>query len=269
MTRLTVAVTSALLLSSQPSGLAQLEPRFDVVSIKRDTSGNRALLVGTVPSAAFSAAGATAAFLIRYAYPADDRMIANLPSWASSDRFVILGKAAGTPTAAQVRAMVADVLARRFGLQMHFEARDEDVYALVVANPGQGPKPAFRKTALDCRAITEASREGRPVPETANGAPPCGMRSSGGVMDVGGLDIATIASTLRSAAGRPVVDRTGLSGEYEFTLTYSASASVSGAPSDAPSIFTALEEQLGLKLEPQRAPVRHVVVDHLEPPTPD
>ena len=267
MTRITVAVMSALLLSSQVRALAQSEPRFDVVSVKRDTSGTPALLVGTVPGAAFSAAGATAAYLIRYAYPADGRMIANLPSWASSDRFVIVGKAAGTPPTDQVRAMVADLLARRFRLQMHFEARDEDVYALVVANPAQGPKPAFRKTALDCRAIAEASREGRPVPETTNGAPPCGMRSGAGVMDVGGLDLATIVSMLRSAAGRPVVDRTGLSGEYEFTLKYSGA--LSGAPSDAPPIFTALEEQLGLKLEPQRAPLRHVVVDHLDPPTPD
>ena len=267
MTRATTAVMSALLLLCQARGLAQPAAHFDVVSIKRDTSGNPALLVGNIPGAAFSAAGATAAYLIRYAYPADDRTIGKLPAWASTDRFVIIAKAAGTPTAAQVRAMVADLLTSRFDLRMHFETRDEDVYALVIANPARGPTPALRKTEFDCRAIIEASRQGRPLPDTANGAPPCGMRASGGVMDVGGLDITTLAPMWRSAAGRPIVDRTGLDGEYEFTLRYSASAP--GAPSDAPSIFTALEEQLGLKLVPQRAPLRHVVVDRIEPPTPD
>ena len=262
-----MAVAAVIVLGSLGGSAAPAGPQFEVVSIKRDTSGNPAFLLGTVQGAAFSAEGATAAYLIRYAYPADDRTVGNLPSWANTERFVVVGKAAGTPTAVQVRAMVAEVLTTRFQLQMHFEAHDEDVYALVVANPAEGPKPALRKTALDCRAVIEASRQGRPLPETANGAPPCGMRASGGVMDVGGLDLATIVPMLRSPAGRPVVDRTGLDGEYEFTLRYSVS--VAGAPSDAPSIFTAIEEQLGLKLLPQRAPLRHVMVDHIERPTPD
>jgi uncharacterized protein (TIGR03435 family) len=101
-----------------------------------------------------------------------------------------------------------------------------------------------------------------------SGAPPCGMLGGGGTMRYGGISMAGLARSISGAAGRVVVDKTGLDGIYEFTLRYSTQP-LGGSPDDAPSIFTALQEQLGLKLESTKGPVEILVIDQVERPTED
>ena len=98
----------------------------------------------------------------------------------------------------------------------------------------------------------------------------CGIQSEGGMFLAGGITMDSFARNLGSRAGRIVIDRTGLAGYYELALNYDPRRDASGgAPSDAPSLFTALQEQLGLRLEPGRAPVQALVIDRIERPTSD
>jgi len=266
--RYVVAAVAIVLSASLAAQNPAAEPRFEVVSIKRDTSGSRALLFGTIKGVAFSVEGATAAALIRQAHPAEDRNITGLPDWAKSDRYVIVGKAGGTPTREELMSMLAAMLADRFQLAMHYDRHEGRIYALVVADRSGKPKAALRSTSIDCTAIGQANERGEPVPETANGAPPCGLRYSGGILDAGGIDMAALAENLSPVAGRPVFDRTNLEGNFEFTLRYSAGAPrPDGNVTDTASVFTALPEQLGLKLEPQDGALRSIVIDHIERPT--
>jgi hypothetical protein len=154
------AVAGSVGTAAQSPGAAA----FDVVSIKRDTSGSRAVLFGTVKGATFSVEGATAATLIRYAYPAEDRRIDGLPAWANSDRYVVVANATGAVTRQELTSMLVAMLADRFKVTMHYETREGRVYALVVAHPSGKPKPTLRQTALDCAAIGKANERGESVP---------------------------------------------------------------------------------------------------------
>jgi uncharacterized protein (TIGR03435 family) len=144
------------------------------------------------------------------------------------------------------------MLADRLKLTGHIEPREMSVYALVVARPGHsGLKPV----TLDCNAV-----------RAANGAPPCNYSWFGGAIASGGIPLQTFAGLLDYVAGRVVVDQTGLAGRYEFTLRFTPPGTQPG-PDGAPDFFTAIQEQLGLRLEAKRAPVNTFVIDHIERPT--
>jgi uncharacterized protein (TIGR03435 family) len=159
------------------------------------------------------------------------------PSWLEEDRYDIDAKTSLAATQADVRQMLQALLIERFRLTAHYEKKEVAAYALVVANGG----PRLQTAKGDQR-----------LPVIF--APPSRLIGQGSSMQ-------SLAMTLRRAAGRPVIDKTGLTGVWDFTLSYSPDES---ATDQGPSVFTALQEQLGLRLTPDRTGVNVLVVDHME-----
>ena len=157
------------------------------------------------------------------------------PAWLNSDRYDIIAKTSPQTTQADLRLMLQALLAERFKLATHRETKEVPVYALVAAKSG----PKLHATTGDQR-----------LPVIF--APPTRFTGQGSTMQ--GLALA-----LSRPAGRTVIDKTGISGVFDFSLTYSSDSS-----DDSPSIFTAVQEQLGLRLEPDKAQAEVLVVDHVE-----
>ncbi len=187
--------------------------------------------------------------LITYAYDIKDYQVTGEPHWAEIDRYDITAKASqGTElTRALGRPMMQALLANRFQLKVHSETREMPVYALVVAKGG----PKFKESPADAKQLLTLASKGKAA-----------------VMTVTKGDMAQLAGQFskRNNVDRPVVDRTGLTGTYDYKLEWGDDAAVA-ANSDVVSIFTAMQEQLGLKLEPAKAPIPVVVVDHAEKPS--
>jgi uncharacterized protein (TIGR03435 family) len=176
-------------------------------------------------------------------------------------------------------AMVRKLLGERFRLAVHEKSIEGRVYALITARRDRAFGPQLHNSTVDCAAIAAngpfapplTGRDGRPLA-------PCGIRAMSGQMISSGGTMAQLAQRLAvvPAIERDVVDRTGLTARYDFTLKWmpmapSRQQDVESAPAaDAgPSLFAALQEQLGLKLEPQRGAVRVLVIDRVERPTPN
>jgi uncharacterized protein (TIGR03435 family) len=161
-----------------------------------------------------------------------------------------------------------NLLEERFKLKVHRETRDMDIYALVMARPGGAPGPGRKPTTQDCAAAAAAARRGGPPPTGKPGEPFCGIQGGPGKLRFGGLPAASLASAFSGPAGRMVVDRTGLTGSWDFELTYAiegrGGADAPPVDPNAPSFFTAVQEQLGLKLEPTKGPVDVLVIDSIE-----
>jgi uncharacterized protein (TIGR03435 family) len=209
--------------------------------------------------------------LIREAYPVQVPELLGAPGWVTSDPYDVIARGEGNPTREEIRLMLQSLLAERFKLAVHYETREGPVFALVIARTDGRLGAGLQRSELDCDAVNAARRAGRqpegPLPR--NGAPPCGMSLQAITSETllfGGRPISTLAEWLRQPSGRVVVDKTGLSGNYEFALRYTSDVT---AADGTPSIFTALEEQLGLKLMPDRAPLQVLIVDHIERPTQD
>jgi len=212
--------------------------------------------------------------------------------WVSTVRFDIAAKAPDGAPLEQTRAMVRTLLKDRFKLVVHMETRDTPIYALVKARADDQLGPKLKRSTTDCgpvraqraeaTAAAARARGGRvavPPPPGPNDPVVCGMRASGRggatlTYRAGNTTITALANALRPYVGREVVDRTGLTGEFDFDLQFSAppaagtvDAGIPVAPlEDAASVFTALQEQLGLKLESTRGPVELMVIDSAEKP---
>jgi uncharacterized protein (TIGR03435 family) len=164
------------------------------------------------------------------------------------------------------------VLEERFRLKVRRETQEAPIYELQVAQPGRALGPKLTRSDRDCRPGAAA------VP-LAPGQPPCGVGVGVGYMSAGGVSLAEIADALGPIVARPVRDRTGLVGNFNMVMTFNPEQQppLNLPPGvvpprvdrDAPSIFTAVQEQLGLKLEPARGPVEVLVIDAVERPTPD
>jgi uncharacterized protein (TIGR03435 family) len=204
--------------------------------------------------------------LIRSAYPTLE--LVGVPSWVESEPYDVNAKAEGNPTREQITLLLQALLADRFKLAVHEETRERPVFTLVVAHNDGRFGPGLLPSKVDCKAVNLARRAGRRVegPLPSNDAPPCGWSSNGETLRVGGLPMSRVAGVLGKPDGRVVIDKTGLAGNYEFTLRYTTEPTPTD---DRPSLFTALEEQLGLKLVSNRAPLQVLVVDHIERPTED
>jgi len=216
----------------------------------------------------------------------EQAMFAHLPKWVSDDKFVIRAEAVENPTKDQLRLMMQSLLANRFKLAVHFEARTVPVLAIVLINPGKtGPRlrPHSEGLACDCRWIAPPDRSSPTVPP-GGFVPECGYAQAIDgpnhtvLLGSRNTTIGQIADYLGSLGtlGRPVVDRTGLDGRFDFSLSWlheRSGPSPSGADAQldpgGPSLFEALKDQLGLKLKPVNAPVSVLVIDHVEPPSPN
>jgi bla regulator protein blaR1 len=280
-----VAVATQLLFgvmtaSQEPVPLATSKPaQFDAASIKQSRMAAIAGSGFRVSEGRLLAVNATVEDLVRFAYgmePGDKKSIVGGPRWISSDRFAIEGKAEGKASAAGLREMLRSLLADRFTLRVHEETRERDVYALTLARNDKKFGPRLKPTAADESAHC-ASLEGEssPTPEfMPDGTRRCSASFRGG-MKLRGRPLADLSDMLGELVGRPVVDRTGLTQRFDADLDAALNWDhlVVGGVSDTlginAAIFTALREQLGLKLEPARGPVRTIVIDSVERPTAD
>jgi uncharacterized protein (TIGR03435 family) len=276
----TAAVSVALtcLVSGQaadPDG-----PAFEVAVVRENRSGEMRGRIELI-NARFSAINMTLRELLSITYPSEGggfrhaSQLVGGPSWFETARFDIIAKVEGfqgdtnrpgfTTTAAdrealdRVRRMMQGLLAERFKLKVHLETRELPIYELVIVDNKGELGPELRRSTTDCMA--EWKKQG--MPDARNSA--CGSVQHAGPNKVVGraVSIRILARDLYDWSGRPVVDRTGITGNIDYTLTWSPDGS---ADSTAPSIFTALQEQLGLKLQPVRGPVEVLVVDSAEKP---
>jgi uncharacterized protein (TIGR03435 family) len=267
--------------SAQTTGAPS--PSFEVASIKPNRSGELNISIGFQPGR-FVTTGTTVKQLIALAYDVRDLQVSGGPSWVDSERYNIeakepdsfaqeLPKLAPAQRAAQLRLMVQSLLADRFKLKLRHESKELPVYALVVAK--NGPK------------LHEA-KPGDTYPNGMKGPDGVGhagmMRMGPGQLTGQGLPAESLARLLSQALGRTVMDQTGLKGSYDFTLQWTPEPTqgamlkgpeggkpvTDNAPpleSSGPSIFTAIQEQLGLKLESRKGPVDNLVIDHVEKPS--
>jgi len=261
-------------------------PRFDVVSVKRNTLNDGTVMMGTRGDT-FTGRGVMLRMLIAGAYGVQDDQLIGAPAWLATDRFDIVAKAPASTSedrpapVSRNQLMMRALLADRFGLTVHKETRNLPVYALVLPRDGR-LGPHLQKVAIDCAAIEAAARarQSNPSSNAAPSARGCGTSVGPGVVLAWGQTMWEFATALSklwntgSSLNRPVIDRTGLTGTFDVDLRFTPERIPSGGPwpsidPDGPSIFTAIQEQLGLKLEAQRGPVDVLVIDRIEPPSED
>jgi uncharacterized protein (TIGR03435 family) len=279
--------------SPQPPATA---PAFEVASIKPNSSGDGRIMMQNQPGR-YVATNVTLRLLIRNAYQLQDFQITGGPGWLASDHFDINAKVpdefrAMAPQApgtgpGPLQLMIRALLVERFKLVVHNETKDAPIYALILARSDGKLGPGLKKSDVDCAAVFAAGRaRGGAMPPPGPPAPgermQCGMRIGPGNLMGGGALMPQFANTLGMFAGRIVLDRTGLTGAFDIDLTWTPDQMPQrppGAPADqpvqfngvaidpnGPSLFTAVQEQLGLKLDSQRGPVEMLVVDRAEKP---
>ena len=281
-----------------PASGAPVDPnsRYEVVAIKPIKDASSPMLIMNTPSGLESAV--PVGVLLRQALQKPDYQMVGAPGWINAERYSIRAKpAAGTPPAA-MSVMMLNLLKDRFQLASHLETREQPIFHLVMARSDGRLGPDLMPSSAECQASlaerqAAAKRGDPPAPlpgmpggpplPNANGAQPCGFGSnSPGLFRFSGRSIAQFVPTLSDLTGRPVIDKTGLTGLYDLTLKFAFEGRMPGvmgplglpgpAPPvdpDAPSLSAALQEQLGLKLEGARGPVEVVVIDRFERPTLD
>ena len=267
--------------------LVQNAPAFDVVSIRENKSGEQAQNSRRQPGGRIIMNNLSLRSLILGAFGLQPQQLAGGPDWIDSARFDITAQASGElavtepGTVGPMNLMMQRMLADRFQLAVHTERRELPIYALTMARSDRRLGPRIRTAAIDCQAVMNAmmkqAQAGGAPPAPAqrpDGGPGCGMRlGPGSQLTAGGTSMAALARLLANPVGRLVLDRTGLTGGFDFDVEFAvdpaalAGAGAPAADANAPSIFTALEEQLGLKLQAERAPVEVLVIDRVERPT--
>jgi uncharacterized protein (TIGR03435 family) len=244
-------------------------PKFEIISIKPHRENDDGWSYH-FRADGFYAVGITLQYLIKEAYGTyEDYRIFGLPKWTNSAMYDIQAKVAESDVAElrkstldQRRMMLQALLVERFNLKAHHEAKVLPEYALVVAKNG----PKFRESKPDYVA-----------PSSIKGMGGLIKRRQAGFVAVEWFDMSNVVSLLTSEMDRLVVDRTGLKGHYDFELHWAPDTrpiSDTGQPGPAvaqeasgPSIFTALQEQLGLKIESARGPVDVIVIERIETPS--
>jgi bla regulator protein blaR1 len=290
--------------------------RFDVASVKAADPTGGGMMMRLMPGA-FETVGVPLRLLLRQALQKPDYQVIGAPNWVDTERYTVAAKApAGSPPNANA-VMLVNLLKDRFQLAMHTETRELPIFNLVVARADGRLGPGLKESSAECQAARaggpgaangpgggpagDGPGRGAPgggagiaagrgaLPGTPGGPPmfdpnapiPCGsMRTGPGMLGAGGRTIAQLVQMLSGSTGRPVVDKTGLTSLYDFSLKFAPEpGSIIGpAPPpgvlpppdpDAPNLFTAVQEQLGLKLENARGPIEVVVIDRIEKPSLD
>jgi uncharacterized protein (TIGR03435 family) len=254
---------------------AQTQQAFEVASIRRNLTSNQqgGGLAGPQPGGRFIAIGVTLRRLVAGAY--DDAQVDGGPAWIDTDRFDVNARADGERSPAEIRHMVRPLLAERFKLIVHSETREMPVYVLTAARTDRKLGPTLRESDATC------AEEARNFFPAAPAFPPaCGdFRASARTLTARGMTMPGLARLLSGRVGRPVLDRTGLEQAYDLEIEWSSDLGLQQAPPgsagaseltpDGVSLFTALQEQLGLRLQATRGPVDVIVIDRVEPPTPN
>jgi uncharacterized protein (TIGR03435 family) len=275
---LLLALISATAANTQTTPAAT--STFEAASVRVNKSpGPVRGLVGLQPGR-FVATAATLRQLIESAFGVQDNQIVGAPGWATSDLFDVTATAPPDVTIPQAQVMLQNLLVERFGLRSHRETRDLPIYSLVLDRADRRLGPDLRPSGPDCVAmkVPAAMPPPPPPPPGAAGMRPLSSRpplrcpsmffaGTSGAVSARKMLIGELARGLTLAAGRPVVDRSGLTGEFDIDLIYQSDLVAGGGPRfDAPPLPTALRDQLGLKLEPGRGPIDVVVIDAVQQP---
>jgi uncharacterized protein (TIGR03435 family) len=251
--------------------------RFEVVAIKPIEDAGSPMLIRMMPSGFESSV--PVGVLLRQALQKPDYQMVGAPAWINTERYSIRAKPpAGTPPTA-MSVMMLNLLKDRFQLQSHLETREQPIFHLVMARSDGRLGPNLTSSSPACQAIIAERQAAAKLPDLNQ---PCGSgRSLPGSFTFSGSPLTRLISALSDITGRPVIDKTGLTGLYDVTLKFAYEGRMPGvmgplgAPPgapvdpDAPSLSAALQEQLGLKLEGARGPVEIVVIDRFEKPTLD
>jgi uncharacterized protein (TIGR03435 family) len=250
-------------------------PRFEAASIKRNVSGSGASSWGG-RGGRWTGTNITPLMLVTNAYQYESFRIAGAPGWMSSERYDISAVADSEAERTPVQAMLRTLLAERFNFAAHTEMRSVQTYTLVRSRDDGLLGPRMKPWTIDCDALRKAGQlQLPPPPRTIEDlATPrlCGMSAGGSTFrfyTAGGRSIGDLARVLMSELNAPVTDRTGLSGLFEMALHWNADPSAPNADPALPSLFTAIQEQLGLKLEARREPTEVLIIDRIDRPTPD
>jgi uncharacterized protein (TIGR03435 family) len=246
-------------------------PQFEVASVKPNTSGNGMTMIRPPVGGRFTATNARLKNLIGIAWKLQDYEISGGPAWINTDGYDVTAKAADSNIGIdQLRPMLQSLLEDRFQLKVHRESKEVPVYALLAGK--NGPKLPEAKEG-GCTAIN-ANSPLPPPPAPGQFPPtPCGGFFMGpNHLEGGKIGMEQFVGALSNLLGRPVIDKTGFKGTFDVKLDFSPEGTRmggrGGAPPDAdnapPSIFTAIQDQFGLKLESQKAPGEILVIDHAE-----
>ncbi len=232
-------------------------PAYDAVVIKLNNGLGRGTHVD-MDDTTFRATNVPLKHLLVNAFGIREGLMFGLPAWADSLRYDVSAKVTDPDmkvvshlSREQRQAMIAAILIDRFHLKTHIDLKTLPVYELVVAK--DGPKLTASAVAADSTA-------------------PGNMNVHNTDMTATGVTLSDLAGNLSFPLDRTVIDKTGLTGRYDFRLQWTADNVVNGAADNSaadapPNLFTAIEEQLGLKLQPAKGPVETLVVDHVEQPT--
>jgi uncharacterized protein (TIGR03435 family) len=224
--------------------LAQAGPTFDVVSVKRNTVRGTAAF--RVTPGRVTVTNDPLTDLVRNSYRVEPFQVVGGPDWTGTDRWDIIATARYSASAAELDAMMRVLLADRFKLIVHHETRQMPVYELALTQGDGQAGSQMHPSSTDCSAM------------------PCGFRGGAGNMTAIGRTVVQLARVLTPLVGRPILDKTSLAGSFDWTLRWAPDAQ---AVSEFPSLFTAIREQLGLKLEPTTAAIDVLVIDHAERPS--
>ena len=255
---------------------AQVDPatvqQFEVASVKVNTSGQALPALPRLTPGRTTLTNIGLRQLINMSHGIQPFQLDGLPSWADTARFDITATSPSDASVNDLLGMVRSLLADRFQLVTRRDTRQMDVYSVVQVAPGSSK---LKLSEADCGAAA-----GQPITQTSGG-PRCQilpMTGRGRVIATGAR-LSHLANILTNVVGRQVVDKTGLTGPFNVNLTWTPDPGMQARPAgvpavapvqpDGPSIFTALEEQLGLRLVSGRGPVEMLVVERLEQPAPD
>lgn len=243
------AIALAATLAAAGATAQSPSPAFEVASIKRNATGSLNANAARVAGDRYRAENVSLISLLRVAYAVQEFQIAGHPAWADVDRFDIDATMQAGANSRDWPLMLQRLLADRFKLAAHRESRDGPIYTLVVGS--SGPRLA--------------------AAEPSKRANPGGDFSASPTQIVGtGVSMAEFAMRLSRSIGVAVVDGTGLTGAFDLKLTWPVDDRFVGRGASAsPTIFTAIQEQLGLRLQAGRGPVDMLVVDRAERPVPD
>jgi uncharacterized protein (TIGR03435 family) len=239
-------------------------PTFEVASVKRNVSTEQSGGIGIQPGGRFQATNAPVFWMVLSAYgefqrPLISSQLVGAPDWLQSEHYDIVAKTSADVAALSpleqfrtIPLLLRSLLEDRFKINVHRETRTMPIYALTFAKQDRVLGPKMKPTAIDCT---------KPQQDMSK----CGFNGAPGRVIAGWVEVSALVSLLANTTEHIVVDRTGLQGRFDIELEWSPDQTAT----DKPSIFAAVQEQLGLKLEADRGPVSVVVIDHIERPTED
>jgi uncharacterized protein (TIGR03435 family) len=267
MTRTARRVAAGLIWLTAAALGAQTPPpaEYDVVSIKRSAAGANTAGMRTLPDGTFMMANQPIRSIIMAAAPVPVRDVTGLPAWAISEPYDIVAKPPTGATVEQRRDMFRRMFEERMQLKAHIEEREQNAFALVLNRADGRLGPQLSVSTLDCGGSSPQSQP-QVITDYRNR---CGTSTGPGLIVAGGVTMEAFVRSIAGLSGGIVNNRTGLQGAYALTLRFMprAGPGPGATTDDAPEFATALREQLGLRLQPERTKVPILVVDSISRPT--